>query len=175
MAAEVAGVLKGELDVVVARKLGAPYNPELAIGALAPGGTSFIDDYLVQRLGVGPERLEDEIRHQTEELARREAVYRGERPQPVIEGRTVIVVDDGVATGATLRAVLRYLQGLKPARLVCAVPVGPLDTLQRLESEADEVVCPMRPFRFMAVGEWYDDFHQVDDDEVLALLESDPS
>jgi putative phosphoribosyl transferase len=169
VAAVVARELDGDLDVAVARKLGAPWSPELAIGAVAPDGVPLVNEDMVRRLGVTPEELENEVARQVAELRRRQEVYRGDRPLDV-PGRTVIVVDDGVATGATLRAVLAYVRRLDPGFLSCAVPVGPPPTIDLIASEVDEVVCPLQPERFRAVGEWYGDFGQTGDDEVLELL-----
>lgn len=172
VAAEVAAALDGDLDVVVARKLGAPGNPELAMGAVGADGQPLVDDRLVARLGVDQARLAAEVERQTAEARRREVAYRKDRPAPDPAGREVIVVDDGVATGATLRAALALVRRRGPATLCCAVPVGPPETLLRLGEEADEVVCPLQPTWFMAVGEWYADFRQVEDHEVVALLEA---
>ncbi len=168
--AEVADALGAELDVIVARKLGTPYNPELAMGAVAGDGVPFVDRRLAARLGITDDRIAEEATRQAEEVRRREAAYRGDRPEPDVAGRTVVVVDDGVATGATLRVALQAVRRRNPGRLVCAVPVGPADTLDRLAAECDEVVCPLRPRHFMAVGEWYRDFRQVGDDEVRRVL-----
>ncbi len=168
--AEVAEALDAELDVIVARKLGTPYNPELAMGAVAGDGVPFVDRRLAARLGISDDRIAEEATRQAEEVRRREAAYRGDRPEPDVAGRTVVVVDDGVATGATLRVALQAVRRRNPGRLVCAVPVGPADTLDRLADECDEVVCPLRPRHFMAVGEWYGDFRQVGDDEVRRVL-----
>jgi predicted phosphoribosyltransferase len=170
LAAAVARRLGGDLDVAVAHKLGAPINPELAIGAVAGDGRAIFDAALVKRLGVSEARLEAEVQRQTAEVRRRLTLYRGNRSEPEVSGRVVIVVDDGIATGATMKAVLRSLGTLEPERLVCAIPVGPPETISQLEADADEVVCPLQPRYFMAVGEWYDDFSQTSDDEVIALL-----
>lgn len=170
VAAEVARSLGGELDVAVAHKLGAPINPELAIGAVAADGRAIFDSALLKRLQVSDAQLESEVQRQTAEVTRRLAVYRGDGPEPRVGGRVVIVVDDGVATGATMQAVLRWLRAASPERLVCAIPVGPRETVSILEADADDVVCPLRPRYFMAVGEWYDDFRQTSDDEVITLL-----
>jgi putative phosphoribosyl transferase len=170
LAAEVARRLGGDLDVAVAHKLGAPFNPELAIGAVAGDGRAIFDAALVKRLGVSEAQLEAEVQRQTAEVRRRLTLYRGDRPEPEVSGRVVIVVDDGVATGATMQAVLRWLRLANPERLVCAIPVGPSDTISKLEADADEVVCPLRPRYFMSVGEWYDRFGQTSDEEVIALL-----
>jgi predicted phosphoribosyltransferase len=170
VAAEVAASLGGDLDVAVAHKLGTPGNPELAMGAVAEDGVPLLDEGLIRSLRVSEEAVAAEIDRQVVEVERRLDRYRSGRPAPGIAGRTVIVVDDGVATGATLTAVLRSLRAAGPDHLVCAVPVGPEDTLIRLEREADEVVCPLRPPLFFAVGEWYRDFGQTTDDEVIYLL-----
>jgi putative phosphoribosyl transferase len=170
VAAEVAAVLGAPLDVALARKLGAPGNRELAIGAIAELGTPVVDASLVRRLGVTSEYLEGEIDRQRTELARRAALYRGDRPAPSIAGRVVVVVDDGIATGSTLEAVLAAIGAGDPARLVGAVPVGPPSSIARLASRVDTMVCPLQPRHFMAVGEWYADFAQVTDDEVVEIL-----
>ncbi|MDP8959765.1 MAG: phosphoribosyltransferase [Actinomycetota bacterium] len=170
VAAVVANRLDGELDVIIARKLGAPWNQELAIGAVTADGVPVLDQELVRRLGVSEAHVEAEIARQAAEVQRREEAYRAGRPAIDPRGRTVVVVDDGVATGATARAALGYVRRRGPRRLVFAVPVGPPDTIASLADEADEVVCPSQPARFYAVGEWYDDFRQVSDQEVIEML-----
>ena len=169
--AVVATALGGDLDVVVARKVGAPGNPELAIGAVGAEGDPYLDRGLMSRLGVTDEWVEREVARQVEEVRRREAAYRGDRPPPAVAGRAVVVVDDGVATGATLRAALVSVRAAGPAELWCGVPVGPPATIADLRAFADGVVCPRQPPYFMAVGEWYRDFRQVGDDEVRAILD----
>jgi putative phosphoribosyl transferase len=169
VAAPIAAALAVPLDVVIPRKLGAPMNPELAIGAVAPG-VRVLDDRLVERLGVSSEYLEEEIRHQEEEIERRTDVYRDGRPPAELAGATAVVVDDGVATGATAVAALRWARGQTPARVVFAAPVGPVDTAARLALECDEVVILETPRAFFAVGEWYERFDQVTDEEVRAVL-----
>ena len=169
VAAPVAVALNAEIDVAVARKIGAPMQPELAIGAVSASGPPYLNRALIGRLGIPDAYLESEIGAQRHEAARREVLYRQERGALEFVGRTVVVVDDGVATGATLVAVLRMLR-TDAGRVVAAVPVGPRDTLDLLQSEADDLVCPMVPRWFSAVGEWYDDFRQTTDDEVLAAL-----
>jgi predicted phosphoribosyltransferase len=157
----------------MAHKIGAPGNPEFAIGAIAGEGEPLINRDIVARMGVAQSYLDAEVDRQRSEIRRREAAYRSGRPAPPVAGRIVIVVDDGVATGSTLVAVLRSVRAGGPSQLCCAVPVGPPETLRRLGAEADEVICPLRPMSFMAVGSWYDDFPQVSDAEVIAALRGD--
>lgn len=165
---EVADALHAPMDVVVPRKLRAPFNPELAIGAVAEGGAVFVDQETAY--GVGQAYIDAEIAAQRLEIARRVQVYRGGRPLPDLAGRTAIVVDDGIATGATLVAALRAARALRPARLVAAVPVAPPEGVARLANEADEVVCLAAPAIFHAVGQFYEDFRQIEDAEVTAML-----
>lgn len=168
MARPIAEALDGELGVVVAGKIGAPGNPEFAIGAVAPDGVTLIDEITVRRLGVSQAQLSAAVQKALDKLRSRERAFGATDLEA--KGRTVIVVDDGVATGATLQAALQYLRRLEPLRLVCAIPVGPPSTIARLGAEVDEIVCPRQPERFMAVGEWYEEFAQVTDDEVEAIL-----
>lgn len=170
VAAEVAAALDGELDVAVARKIGAPGNPEFAIGAIAAGGDPILSESTIRTYGIGSEYAAEAAQRAREEIARRTAAYRAGRPDPEYSGRTVIVVDDGVATGSTLTAVLRSVRDGGAAKVVCAVPVGPRQTLSGLRDEADDVVCPVQPHVFTAVGEWYEDFTQITDEQVAALL-----
>lgn len=169
----VADVLGSPLDVAVARKLGAPRQPELAIGAVTADGPAFLNMELVRRLGLRPETLSQIVTNARSEARRREALYRGGRDALVVADRTVVVVDDGVATGATVVAILRMFREGGVGRLVLAVPVGAPSSLAALRDEADVVICPFAPSRFMAVGEWYRDFAQVTDEEVLAALAAD--
>lgn len=168
IAAEVAEVLDGEIGFVLATKVGAPWSRELAIGAVAPDGVALLDEPMIKRMGLDPTEVDAEVEHSLAELQRRQSVFGGEPPK--VAGRVVIVADDGVATGATLRAALAYVRRLGPDRLVCAVPVGPPATIDLLAYEVDEIVCPMQPGRLRAVGEWYDAFPQCSDAEVLELL-----
>jgi len=171
VAAPVARALDAPLDVVIPRKLGAPGNPELAIGAVAPGVT-VLHERAVRRLRVSPEYVEREAARQQDEIVRREAAYRGGRAPAPIEGRTVAVVDDGVATGATAVAALRWARAAGSARVIFAAPVGPPAARARLQAECDEVVLLLEPETFFAVGEWYRHFDQVTDEQVIEILRS---
>lgn len=170
VAAEVARFLGAPLDVFVVRKLGLPGQEEFAIGAIASGGIHLVDEETVQHAGISSRDLEALTRREAAELARREKVYRAEKaPQP-IAGRTVILVDDGVATGFSIRAAIAAVRRLAPERLVVAVPVGPPDTCQELANEVDEFICPLQPWPFHAVGVWYEHFAATSDSEVQACL-----
>jgi putative phosphoribosyl transferase len=163
---EVARILQAPFDAVVARKLRAPGNPELAIGAVAEENGVYLDT----QPGVTREYIEHELAAQRLEIARRVQTHRQGRPLPDLRGQTVIVVDDGIATGATVIAALRSVRAHEPAHVVLAVPVAPPESIARLAQEADEVVCLVAPAAFYAVGQFYDNFAQVDDDEVNAVL-----
>lgn len=165
---EVASHLHAPLDVFVVRKLGVPQWQELAMGAVASGGGLVINDGLVDRLGIDQDTILETIRRETAEIERREQAYRGGRPAPDLSGRTVILVDDGIATGATMLAAVRAVRAAR--RVVVAVPVGPPTLSSQLRDEADEVVCASTPPQFDAVGQAFVDFHQVSDDEVRRLL-----
>ena len=169
--AQVADALHAPLDVMVARKLGVPGQEELAMGALAPDGIEVLDDELIARLGLTPATVDTVRAEQHRELLRRERVYRrGGKPIDVA-GRIVVLVDDGLATGATMRAAVRSLRTRNPARVVVAVPVGAEETCERLRAEADEVRCAITPAPFVGVGHWYANFEQTTDREVVELLE----
>lgn len=170
VAYEVARALGAPLDVIVARKLGAPGHEEYGIGAVAQGGASYVDVDLVRALGISAAYLELVARRELTEVARRVRAYRGDRPPVEVAGRTVILVDDGLATGATTRAAARSLRGGRPRELVLAVPVCASDRARAVGAEVDEVVCLSARDDLRAVGLWYDDFTQTSDEEVVALL-----
>lgn len=171
VAAEVARALGAPLDVFVVRKLGVPGHEELAMGAIATGGVRVINDDVVQALDIPDEVIEAVTAEEQRELNHRERLYRGDRPVPNVRGRTVILVDDGLATGSTMRAAVAALRQQSPARIVVAVPVGAADTCADLRAEADECICARTPEPFYAVGVWYRDFTATSDDEVRELLE----
>jgi predicted phosphoribosyltransferase len=169
VAVPVAAELDAPLDVVVPRKLCAPGNPELGLGAVAPG-VRVLDERLVAHLGVTDAYLETEIAREEAEIARRTASYRADRPSIDLGGRTAVVVDDGVATGGTALAALAWARAQAPVGVVFAAPVGPPDTVARLADACDAVVVPLQPVSFFAVGQWYERFDQLTDDEVRAAL-----
>jgi putative phosphoribosyl transferase len=173
VAAEVARALDAPLDVFLARKLGVPQQPELAMGAVAAGGVRVLHQAVVDALAIPPEVIDAVAAREGAEVARREQSYRGGRPPLDVAGRTVVVVDDGLATGSTMRAAVAALRAQRPARVVVAVPVGARETCLQLTGEADDVVCARMPAAFHAVGQWYDDFTQTTDDEIRALLKED--
>jgi putative phosphoribosyl transferase len=167
---EVAKALGAPLDVLVVRKLGVPGHEEFAMGAIASGGLLVLDQDLVRRLGIGRAEIERTVEAELRELERREAAYRDGREPPQLEGKTVILVDDGLATGSTMRAAALAVRQAKPARIVVAVPVAAAQTCDEFRDVVDEIVCGLTPQPFQAVGLWYDDFSQTSDDEVRALL-----
>jgi putative phosphoribosyl transferase len=171
VAREVARALGAPLEVFLVRKLGFPGQPELAMGAIASGGTRVLNDELVRELRLDDELIEAVAEREEEELRRRELAYRGERPPPDLRGRTVVLVDDGLATGATMRAAVAAVRSREPRRLVVAVPTAPPHALHELRREVDELVWVIAPDPFHAVGLWYDDFREISDDEVRRLLQ----
>jgi putative phosphoribosyl transferase len=171
---EIAAALNAPLDLVLVRKIGAPGMPELAVAALVDAGgevVRVVDERVAGDAGLPPAYLDREALRGESELARRRAVYVAARPPVPLLGRTAIVVDDGIATGTTMRAALLAVRRRDPARLILAVPVAPAETLEALRSEVDEVVALETPEDFLAIGQFYEDFHQMSDGEVLALLE----
>ena len=170
VAGEVARILAAPLDVFLVRKLGLPGQEELAMGAIASGGARVLNEELVEALSL-PEALIDEVAaREEEELRRREILYRGDRPAPEVEGKTVILVDDGLATGSSMRAAVAAVRQRRPARIVVAVPTAPASTCEDLRPKVDELVCARTPKPFYAVGIWYENFNQVGDEEVRTLL-----
>lgn len=176
VAAEVAEALGAPLDVFVVRKLGVPWQPELAMGAIAPGPggevVRVMNDEVVRLLQIDDAAIDAAVRRENAELQRRQRLYRGERPPLEVEGRAVVLVDDGMATGSTMLAALAALRESRPARLVAAVPVGAPETCDEVAREADELVCLARPSPFHAVGLWYEEFAPTSDDEVRRLLDA---
>jgi putative phosphoribosyl transferase len=167
---EVAAALHAPLDVFVVRKLGAPRWPELALGALASGGLVVRNDEVLRSLRISDEQLQEVINRETDELKRRETAYRGGRPPLELSGKTVLLVDDGIATGASMTAAVKAVRAADPAQVVVAVPVAPPTAYQQIAEVADDVVIEAMPTSFMAVGEYYCDFSQTTDDEVRKLL-----
>jgi predicted phosphoribosyltransferase len=170
VAYEVARALAAPLDVFVVRKLGLPGHPELAMGAIASGDVRVLNEEVLESYPISRTAIEAVARAERLELERRERAYRDGRPPVPIEGRIAILVDDGLATGSTMRAAVLAVRRLRPARVVVAVPVGAWQTCQVLDEVADEVVCPFTPEPFRAVGQWYADFSQTTDEEVRQLL-----
>jgi len=170
VAYEVARALNAPLDVFLVRKLGVPGYEELAMGAIATGGVRVLNDQLVGGLRI-PDYIVDEVAaSEQQELTRRESLYRGDRPAPDVRGRTVILVDDGLATGATMLAAVKALRQQQPARIVVAVPTASPETCEQLRAEVDDIICAITPEPFHAVGLWYEDFSQTKDEEVRDLL-----
>jgi predicted phosphoribosyltransferase len=170
VAFELARAFGAPLDVFLVRKLGVPGYEELAMGAVATGGVRVLNDEIVRGLGISEHEIDAVVARELRELSRRDRLYRGDRPPSDVAGRTVILVDDGLATGATMRAAVQALRQQQPGRIVAAVPTASPDTCQVLKAEADDVICAMTPEPFFAVGHWYDDFTQTTDDEVRELL-----
>src|ERR1700716_4316092 len=170
VAYEVARALGAPLDVFVVRKLGVPGYEELAMGALATGGVRVLNDQVVERLGIPQHVIDAVAAREQQELARRERLYRGDRPPPDLRGRTVILVDDGLATGATMRAAVNALRQQQAGRIVVAVPIAPPEICEQLTGEVDDIICAVTPEPFYAVGCWYRDFSQTSDEEVRQLL-----
>jgi predicted phosphoribosyltransferase len=171
VAYEVALALNVPLDIFIVRKLGLPGQEELAIGAIASDGIRVLNRDIIRMLNVPEEVIQFVVRRELEELRRQERLYRGDRPLPEVRDRAVILIDDGLATGASMRAAVAGLRTRQPARIVVAVPAAAAETCDALRSEVDEVVCVMTPEPFYGVSRWYEDFSQITDEEVRALLE----
>ncbi len=170
VAREIFDLLGGQLDVIIPRKVGLPWHKELAVGAVTMDGGFILNEQVARGHGITKQNLEYEILGARAEIQRRMALYRGDRPLPVTKGRTVIITDDGVATGFTMRAALKDLREKEAVRLVLALPVAPPDTARQLQKEVDELVCLETPFIFYAVGQFYEDFDQLSDAEVIKSL-----
>jgi putative phosphoribosyl transferase len=172
VAFEVAKALNAPLDIFVVRKLGVPGHEELAMGAIASGGVLVLDDRVLQWLGISEEQVQRALTRELDELRRREAAYRNGRPLPDLKGKTVILVDDGLATGASMQAAARAVRRHQPAQIVIAVPVASRATCDQFRDDVDEVVCAVTPEPFYAVGNWYEEFSQTSDEEVRELLDA---
>lgn len=170
VAFEVAKALKAPLDVYVVRKLGVPGHEELAMGAIASGDVRVLNKPVIEDLGITEEAIEAETRKEREELKRRELLYRGDRPPLEVSDRTVVLVDDGIATGSTIKAGIAALKKQKAGRIIVAVPVAPISSIEELKKEVDEVICVSTPEFFYAISLWYDEFPQTSDEQVRELL-----
>ena len=175
VAFEVAQALASPLDVLVVRKLGVPFHPELAFGAIGEDDAQVLNTRLVQRLGLSKDTIAEVARHERAELIRRVEFYRGDRAALALIGRTVVIVDDGLATGATARVAVEVARARRAKRIIVAVPVSPREAVAELRTVADEVISLYVPTQFEAVGEWYEDFNQTTDDEVTSLLRKAPN
>ncbi len=172
VAAPVAERLDVPLDILVTRKIGHPANPEVAIGAVMADGTAVLDEDVIRAYAVPREYIDRAIAREHTEIKRRLIAYTGSAATPGVAGRTAIIVDDGIATGYTIRAAITWLKALVPARLVIAVPVAPPEKVAEIAGDVDEIVCPLQPAGFMAVGQYYRDFDQSSDEEVVAVLQA---
>ena len=170
VAFEIAHALAAPLDVMVVRKLGVPFQPELAMGAIASGGVRVLNQKVIESTGTPTRLLEQVAARELKELTRRETLYRGERPGLEAAGKSVLLVDDGLATGSSMHAAILALRHLKARGVVVAVPVGPKDTCAEIAALADGLVCPLQPAYFLGVGQWYDEFGATSDEEVRELL-----
>jgi putative phosphoribosyl transferase len=170
VAFEVAKILSVPLDIILVRKLGVPGQPELAMGAIATGDVLVINDDVVNWLGISGAEIDAVAQREMQELERRDRLYRGNRPLPQVKNRTVILVDDGIATGSTLRAAIAALRQQQPQQIIVAVPIAPTSVCQQLRSEADDVVCAIEAEQLSAISLWYEEFAQTTDEEVRTLL-----
>jgi len=172
VAYEVARELKAPLDVFIVRKLGVPGHEELGMGAIATGGVRTLHEGIIREIGISPQTIEAVSAREQAELERRERLYRGDRPAPTIKGRTVVIVDDGLATGSTMKAAIQAVRQQDPRQVIVAVPTAPSETCEQLKESADHVVCALTPEPFFAVGGSYADFTQITDEEVRDLIAS---
>lgn len=170
VAYEIAKVLRAPLDLVIPRKLGAPLNPELAIGAVAQDGSIYLDEKLIAQVGASTDYIQNEIKKQVKEIERRLKKYRGDISPPVLKNRSVVLVDDGIATGSTMRVAISYVKKQEPHSTIVAVPVAPPDSIEELRPEVDRIICLSTPSLFFAIGQFYYDFRQVSDEEVIRIL-----
>lgn len=175
VAYEISIALAIPLDIFIVRKLGVPGHEELAMGAIASGGTVIFNEPLVNQLKLEQSSIDTVLKVEQNELLRRELLYRGDRPFPKLFGKTIILVDDGIATGATMFAAIKALRKHKPASIVIAVPVAARETCEEMNSLVDKIICPLQPINFYAVGLWYENFSQTSDQEVIELLEKSNS
>lgn len=167
---EIARALNASLDVIVARKLGAPHNPEFGIGAIAEGNTQVLDKRSIRQIQISKKGLEELIKKEKEELKRRVNLYRKNRSPPLMKDKTVIIADDGLATGVTAKAAINSVKKRKPKQIIFAAPVCAYDTARELKGLADDVICITRPHDFESVGRWYKEFEQINDEEVVNFL-----
>jgi len=169
---EVAKELKAPLDVITPRKIGAPFHPEFGVGAIAPFGIQVLDIETINRLRISEDEIQEIIELETNEMNRRTNLYRKDLPPLDLKEKTVIVVDDGIATGVSTKAAIRSIKKMQPKKIILAVPVCPQDAAEKFKHEVDEFICLYAPFDFYAVGAFYDDFRQISDSEVIELLEN---
>ncbi len=170
VAYEIATSLSLPLDVFIVRKLGVPGHEELAMGALAMGDTKVFNKEIMASLDISKEAMDDVINMEKKELQRREVAYRGQKPFPIIKNKTIILVDDGIATGASIKVAIKALRLLEPTAIVLAIPVAEASICKKLTNMVEKFVCPIQPINFYAVGQWYEDFSQTTDEEVYELL-----
>lgn len=175
VAYEVASALSIPLDIFIVRKLGVPGHEELAMGAIASGGTVVFNEPLMDQLNLDESSVNSVLQAEKKELQRRENLYRGNRPSPELRDKTILLIDDGIATGSTMLAAIKALRKHKPASIIVAVPVAERSICDEMESLVEGVVCPLRPVNFYAVGLWYEDFSQTSDDDVIELLDKSNS